>query len=186
MDAIFAELSRRYSVPMTFFRYATTKEIMALKSGAVDVAAVVKRRKKMLYLCENKKGRFIPFTKIERTFNDLLAVEKVGNLNQVSGTTAYPGKVSGRVRILRDKMDVKKLKAGEVLVTFGTTPDFLPAMIKASAYVTEQGGVTSHAAIVAREMKKPCVIGTRIATKVFRDGELVEVDANRGIVRKIK
>ncbi len=66
-----------------------------------------------------------------------------------------------------------------------TTPDFLPAMERAAAFVTEEGGITCHAAIVAREMKKPCVIGTKIATKVFKDGDRVEVDATKGVVRKI-
>jgi pyruvate,water dikinase len=59
-------------------------------------------------------------------------------------------------------------------------------MEKAAAFVTDQGGITSHAAIVAREMKKPCIIGTKIATKVFKDGDIMEVDANKGIIRKIK
>lgn len=66
-----------------------------------------------------------------------------------------------------------------------TSVDFIPAMEKASAFVTNEGGVTSHASIVSREMNKPCIIGTRIATKIFKDGDLVEVDANNGIVRKI-
>ena len=59
-------------------------------------------------------------------------------------------------------------------------------MHKAAAFVTDAGGILSHAAITAREMKKPCVIGTQIATKVFKDGDFIEVDANKGIVRKIK
>jgi pyruvate, water dikinase len=59
-------------------------------------------------------------------------------------------------------------------------------MKKASAIITDEGGITSHAAIVSREMKKPCVIGTKIATKILKDGDLVEVDADRGIVNILK
>jgi len=59
-------------------------------------------------------------------------------------------------------------------------------MQRAAAFVTDEGGITCHAAIVAREMKKPCVIGTKIATKIFKDGDIVEVDADKGIVRKIR
>ena len=66
-----------------------------------------------------------------------------------------------------------------------TNPSFLSAMHRAAAFVTNEGGITCHAAILAREMKKPCITGTKIATKVFQDGDLVEVDAERGIVRKI-
>jgi pyruvate,water dikinase len=67
-----------------------------------------------------------------------------------------------------------------------TTPDYVPAMNKAAAFVTDEGGITCHAAIVAREMKKPCVIATRFGTKMFKDGDLIEVDADNGIIRKIK
>ena len=67
-----------------------------------------------------------------------------------------------------------------------TTPDFVPAMEKAAAIVTDRGGILCHAAIVSREMSKPCIIGTKIATKVLKDGDLVEVDADKGVVRKIK
>ncbi len=59
-------------------------------------------------------------------------------------------------------------------------------MKRAAAFVTDEGGITCHAAIVAREMKKPCVIGTKIATQIFKDGDMVEVDAQRGVVRIIK
>ncbi len=64
-----------------------------------------------------------------------------------------------------------------------TTPDFIPAMKKASAIITDEGGITCHAAIVSRELKKPCIIGTTNATKILRNGDSVEVDANNGIVK---
>ena len=102
---------------------------------------------------------------------------------EFKGASAFKGKVKGRVRILIRKKDMNSLKDGEILVSPMTTPDFLPAMKRASAIVTDEGGIVCHAAIVARELKKPCVIGTKIATQVLRDGDLVEVDANEGIVR---
>ena len=67
-----------------------------------------------------------------------------------------------------------------------TTPDFVPAVKIAAAVITDYGGITSHAAIVSREFGVPCVIGTKIATKVLKDGDRVEVDAEKGIVKKIK
>lgn len=82
-----------------------------------------------------------------------------------------------------NKQIPKYLNDGDVLASIATNPDILPAMKKAVAFVTEQGGITSHAAIVAREMKKPCIVGTKIATKILQDGDLVEVDANQGVVR---
>ena len=67
-----------------------------------------------------------------------------------------------------------------------TSVDFIPLMTRASAFVTNEGGVTSHAAIVSREMNKPCIIGTKIATHILKDGDLVEVDADKGVVRILK
>jgi len=64
-----------------------------------------------------------------------------------------------------------------------STPDFLPIMKKASAFVTDIGGITSHAAIVSREMQKPCIIGAKNATKILKDGMTIEVDADKGVVR---
>ncbi len=77
------------------------------------------------------------------------------------------------------------MKKGDILVTSMTTPDYVPAMEKALAFVTDEGGLSCHAAIVAREMKKPCIIGTKIATKVLKENDLVEVDANKGIIKKL-
>ena len=78
------------------------------------------------------------------------------------------------------------MKAGDIMVSVQTMPELLPAMEKAAAFVTDMGGITSHAAIVSREMKTPCIVGTRIATRVLKDGDLVEVDANKGIIKIIK
>ena len=80
---------------------------------------------------------------------------------------------------------MKNFQAGEILVANQTTPDFVPIMKKAAAIVTEQGGITSHAAVVSRELKKPCVIGTKIATKAFQTGDKIKVDANEGIAQKL-
>ena len=67
-----------------------------------------------------------------------------------------------------------------------TTPALMSVLKVCSAIVTDEGGLSCHAAIIARELDKPCVIGTHVATKVFKDGDLVEVDADKGIVRKVR
>ena len=103
----------------------------------------------------------------------------------VKGSVAFAGKAVGIARIVFDPHKVKVFNKGDVLIAGSTRPEFLPLMHKASAFVTDAGGILSHAAIVARELKKPCVIGTLIATKVFKDGDKVEVDATQGTVRKI-
>ena len=95
------------------------------------------------------------------------------------------GKARGIVRILKTYHDIKKFKTGEILVANTTHPNYLPAMQKAAAFVTNEGGIVSHASIVARELKKPCIVGTKVATQVLKDGDVVEVDAERGVVRKV-
>ncbi len=78
-----------------------------------------------------------------------------------------------------------KFKENDILISINSTPSLTPAIKKAAAIVTDEGGRGCHAAIISRELKKPCVIGTKYATKVFKDGDLVEVDAEKGIIKKI-
>lgn len=106
--------------------------------------------------------------------------------NTFTGQIAFKGKCTGTVSIVLTKTDANKFKEGSVLVASQTTPDFIHAIKKAGAIVADEGGIISHASISAREFKIPCVIGTKIATQVLKDGDLVEVDADNGIVRIIK
>ncbi len=99
---------------------------------------------------------------------------------------ANKGKVKGVIKIIEDAKYISKLKKGEILVANETTPDYVIGMRIAGAIITNQGGLTSHAAITSRELKIPCIIGTKIATKVLKDGDEVEVDAERGVVRIIR
>lgn len=103
-----------------------------------------------------------------------------------SGLSAYPGLITGKIKVVKRKDQITQVIKNEIIVSAMTTPDFVPAMKKASAFITDEGGITCHAAIIARELKKPCIIGTKIATKVLKDGDLVEVDANKGIVKILK
>jgi pyruvate,water dikinase len=100
----------------------------------------------------------------------------------VRGLGAAPGMASGAVRVIGSREDAAELVEGEVLVTHMTAPDWVPLMRKATAIVTDSGGMTCHAAIVSRELGIPCVVGTVEATKLLRDGQLVTVDAGRGTV----
>ncbi len=104
----------------------------------------------------------------------------------IYGQTATRGKAKGHVKVILGKDELKKIRKGDVLVTATTSPDFIPAMKISAAIVTDYGGIVCHAAIVSRELRVPCIIGTKIATKVLKDGDRVEVDATKGIVKKIK
>ncbi len=100
----------------------------------------------------------------------------------VKGFGASPGIAGGRARLLRSAGEMESLRAGEVLVTTMTTPDMVPAMARAAAIVTDEGGMTCHAAIVSRELGVPCVVGTRTGTKSIADGAEVSVDGKAGAV----
>lgn len=104
----------------------------------------------------------------------------------LQGLPASPGIASGRVHVIDDPKDIKEFKDGEVLVTLMTSPDWVPAMKKASAIITNNGGMTCHAAIVSREMEIPCLVGTasrdKAATQTLKNGQVVTVDAKNGVV----
>jgi len=117
------------------------------------------------------------------TFPFLEETKKSGQT--ISGTTAFPGKVIGVIRRVDNIKDLQKYKPGEIIVSINTSPDLMSALRTCSAIISDEGGITCHATIVARELKKPCIIGTKNATKVLKDGDMVEVDANKGIVKKV-
>lgn len=110
----------------------------------------------------------------------------IDNISELKGQAAFKGKVVGKAKIVLDPHDISKVEKGDILVAVMTFPSYIAAMEKAAAFVTDEGGILCHASIIAREMKKPCVISTKVATKVFKDGDQVEVDADKGIVRIIK
>ena len=119
-----------------------------------------------------------PITTLSRAGNSAAESHEV----LVQGLPAVPGAASGVVRVLGDVTDGARLQDGEVLVAKMTNPDWLPTMRRASALVTDTGGMTCHAAIVARELKVPCIVGARTATKDLTDGMVVTVDGTHGRV----
>ncbi|MFA6410854.1 MAG: PEP-utilizing enzyme [Candidatus Buchananbacteria bacterium] len=136
----------------------------------------------LLRLCDGN-CQFISGHNTLLEYSNLLEIDN--NANFAKGNIAYPGKVKGQVVLIKDLVELKSITEGSVLVTNMTTPAYIPYLKKVKAIVTDEGGITCHAAIISREMKIPCVIGTKVATQVFKDGDLVEVDANKGIVKKL-
>lgn len=116
---------------------------------------------------------------------DIEDVKQQVSKKQVKGQAACLGKATGKAKIIKNIREFSKIKQGDVLITPMTTPDYVPVMKKVAAIVTDEGGVTCHAAIVSREFNIPCIVGTGNATKVFTDGDLLEVDANSGIAKII-
>ena len=106
----------------------------------------------------------------------------------IKGMVAYSGKnkIIGKVKIILSQKDFNRFEDQEILVASGTTPDYLPLIRRAKAIITDEGGILCHAAIVSREFKIPCLVGTMVTTKVLKDGDEIEIDLEKGIVRKIK
>lgn len=107
--------------------------------------------------------------------------EKIGN--ELKGTVASEGLVQGKAFVIQNDEDLKDFPEGYILVTSMTTPKFLPVMQKAIGMVTDFGGVMSHPAIIARELKLPCIVGTKYASLTIKNDDLIEIDAQKGIVK---
>jgi pyruvate,water dikinase len=132
---------------------------------------------------ENEKIYIVqsrPVTTIKRK-GEMEAEEVEGEII-VKGLGASPGIGSGVVKVIGSEKEISKVLEGDILVTTMTTPDMVPAMKRAAAIVTDEGGMTCHAAIVSRELGVPAVVGTKEATKILKDGMKVTVDGEKGLV----
>jgi phosphohistidine swiveling domain-containing protein len=151
------------------------------KNESIDLREVLKRNEACFCRGDFSKTKFMVST--DPKLVSLLVKPIEGGAKEIVGKSAFPGLVMGKVRIVNTVVELKNFKAGEVLVSISTNPSLMSALSSAAAIVTDEGGIMCHAAIIARELKKPCIIGTKNATKILKDGDTVEVDANRGIVK---
>jgi phosphohistidine swiveling domain-containing protein len=152
--------------------------------GKIPSINVLKER---LRECAYTDGKlFKSIAEVEDKFCIRRQQEIISNREAFTGQVAYPGLVKGRVRIIKSRKELRFFKMGEILVSSTTTPDFLPAMRKAAAIISEHGGAICHAAITARELKKPCIVGVGGITQSLKNGDSVEVDANNGMVKILK
>jgi len=162
--------------------YLTKNELLEyLTSGTLN-QSIEDRKKSYFHLHIPTKSEIVVTNKelINKINKELFSQNIDYSIKDINGVSAYPGLVRGEARILRNN---NKMTGGFVLVAVSTNPQHIDMIKNAMAIVTDEGGILSHAAIIARELKIPCVIGTKIATKIFKDGDLIEVDANSGIVR---
>jgi phosphoenolpyruvate synthase/pyruvate phosphate dikinase len=170
--------------------FLLTQELLGLFSGKKIDQQIIDNRKKH-YVLRIKEGRLHEYSykeakKIHAIFTS------INKANELIGTIANKGKIVGRTIVapmLSNQMEVKKIiakmKKGDILVAQTTSPEYMPLCRLAGGIVTDQGGMLSHAAIVSRELNIPCIVGTNIATQTFKDGDTIEVDANKGIAKKI-
>lgn len=157
-----------------------------LKNRELPDEAELKKRYKASVLYFEKDKMFLLLGKEVAEVEGVIAKQAMADKNEVKGITAYHGKIIGAARIVLDPFNVQVFNEGDILVTGMTRPEFMPLIKKSSAIVTDIGGILCHAAITARELKIPCVVGTAVATKIFKNGDILEVDAESGTVKKIK
>jgi len=187
-DLLLDEISRRLNVVKNdLLLYDIEEMIVALKTGIrKDIA-----NRKEGYSIVSIDGSIAVLEKMEtdlliedEEFSDVFS--RAGKTDMVSGVVANTGKVKGKVRVIDDPKDIEDFKQGEILVTYMTTMEFTPIFKKAKGIVTDEGGLSSHAAIISREFGLPCVVGTQIATRVLKTGDIVELDGDSGVVRVVE
>lgn len=105
-----------------------------------------------------------------------------GKITEIKGIVGSVGLARGKVRIVQSASGPDVFEEGDILVANVTSPDFVPVMKKSGAIVVDEGGILCHAAIIARELQKPCVVNTKVATKVLKNNDYIEVDARKGII----
>lgn len=191
MDKIMLELGRRLGLNLKEIKFLILSEIKEalLNNQSAKYTAIAKERTKICcYAITDGQMEIHQGDEAEALIKQMALEypEDQAIPQELKGMSAYMGKVSGTVKIVLTVDDIDKVNEGDILVSSATNPDLILAMKKAGAFVTDMGGITSHAAIVSRELKKPCIVGTKFATKLLHDGDEVEVDADNGIVRIIK
>jgi len=183
---LFQEIAKRVGVRYEEVIYYITPELIHyLKSNKKANKNKLKERKKE-FACGYKDSLIHIYSGKELKYfkkKYKIVIEEVSNL---TGMCACPGIAEGNVRIINKVREINNFKKGEILVCAMTLPIYVPAMEKAAAIVTDEGGITCHAAIVSRELGVPCVIGTKVSTKNLKNGDFIRVDASHGLISVIK
>ncbi|MBC8500291.1 MAG: hypothetical protein ISS25_02655 [Nanoarchaeota archaeon] len=180
------EIGKRVDIPAHNLKYMSPREVSKIFENKPNIN-ILKEREKNGVLYWDKEGHEAVYgQECTNIRNAILQEKDILDIDDFRGLTASLGRVVGKVKIVKSAKEIDKVKEKDILVAVMTRPDYVPAMKRAAAVVTDEGGVTCHAAIVTRELGIPCIIGTKIATKILKDDMTVEVNANHGIVRIIR
>ncbi|MBU0535947.1 MAG: hypothetical protein KKE20_03210 [Nanoarchaeota archaeon] len=190
LGRFYDEFAHRMNIGPREARYLMNEEINAffLENKPVDKQEVLKRMQLSIYRIKDDVPALFAGKEAEEFEEKYLPKEDL-DVTELKGTIANKGYKKGRVKVLELGKNIAKqideMKRGDILVAGNTRPEVIVACQKASAIVTDEGGILSHAALVSREFGIPCIVSTYKATRVFKTGDLVEVDANNGVVRKL-
>lgn len=181
-------IATRLEIPF-YHTYFIQREEMkpALMEGKLDRQTIEQRTQYCVSIVQNGSSR-IELGENAKAWEQKIQAEQTEKTDskEIHGQCASPGSAIGKARVLESPKQIGEMQEGEILVAQATTPDFVPAMKKAKAIITNEGGLTSHAAIVSRELGVPCIVGTQNATKRIKTGDLIDVHAASGIVKKIQ
>ncbi len=151
-------------------------------SGKITIRVLEQRRAHSFIDYNTHPPKMVTGKKAQKKEEELWKSSTLSQ-NDISGSCACPGKVVGVARVIRSKKQLHELQPNEILVTGMTDPDFVPYLKKAIGIITDDGGITSHSAIISRELKIPCIVGTKIATRLIKTGDMVDLRAHHGLAR---
>ncbi len=190
LQPFFKLIAKHLEVSYLHWIHLTSNEIVQILEGKDNVEEMkLKEREKGYFFVMEKGIQKMAIGEKGKSLSEWVEknLNKVDeNITELKGQSACSGHAKGSVRIALIAKDSYNLKEGEILVCAMTSPDYVPAMKRASAIITDEGGLLSHAAIMSREFGKPCVIATKIATRVLKEGDFIEVDADKGIIKILK
>jgi phosphohistidine swiveling domain-containing protein len=185
---LYQEIAKRLKITLKELTFLTNGEIEKFLKEKIELKVIKNKIQSRFqgYVIKKDHHEITILTGIaaKRLLKTIISRKAKGKrITQIKGIVAMSGKAKGKVIIVKTDSDLKKVKEKSIMVAPFTRPHYLMAMRKSAAIITDEGGLTSHAAIVSRELKIPCIVGTKIATRVLKDGDLVEVDANKGVIR---
>ncbi len=182
-DKLIFEIADRMNIPHEEILYMTYKEIAkAEHSGRIDKLTLAKRRSGELITFFEGESKSYYGNTVSVVLKDLITYGESDGNTVLKGDIACAGEVHGVVKIVRNFGEADKVEEGDIVVTSMTTPEIVAALEKAGGIITDEGGVTCHAAIIAREYGIPCLVGTKCATSVLMDGMKVFLDCFNGRV----
>ena len=166
---------------MNYTYYRELEELLIDKK--VDREKLKLRKKNSMCIFTVDGYQVLEGDEVAKSYDEYFKI-KVG-VEEIKGMVASKGIAKGIVKVVKKTHDLINVEKGDVLVASMTRPEMVVAMEKACAIVTDEGGLTCHAAIVSRELGIPCIVGTKVATTILKNGDLVEVDADKGTVKKL-
>lgn len=189
--ALLEEAEKRTGIAMKYLKFMLPEEYECVLRGTITREILRSRYEKGILLKIVNENDYKMFegreaNSLRDELESILRKDVTSHDDVLTGTVASQGYARGVARIILGREDFGKFKKGEVLVTGMTRPDFLPVMKMAIGIVTNEGGLTSHAAIVSRELGVPCIIGTKRATQAIKTGDIIEVRAHHGTVRIVQ